>query len=118
MAGSNLYFVRCFYRFQEVLIVTLELFPSLDLNELSQLMLKRINKEFPTIVVSRRPIQVNNFEAQQVIYSLRQGDLDLKVRQVWLLKDNQAYIFTYKAEKQHYDKYNQLIQQMISSFEI
>jgi hypothetical protein len=42
----------------------------------------------------------------------------LKTMQVWTIKDDKAYIITYVAQEEDYEKELQIAQKMIDSFEI
>ncbi len=48
----------------------------------------------------------------------RENNLDLKNLQIWTLKANKAYIITYSAEQEDYDKYISTVEEIIKTFEI
>lgn len=48
----------------------------------------------------------------------RENNLDLKNLQIWTLKANKAYIITYSAEQEDYDKFIPVVEEMIKTFEI
>lgn len=41
-----------------------------------------------------------------------------KAIQIWTLKDDKAYLFTYKADSKNYSAYLQAVQSMLQSFKI
>jgi eukaryotic-like serine/threonine-protein kinase len=51
----------------------------------------------------------------EIVFTSLQG---LKTMQVWTIKDDKAYIITYVAQEEDYEKELQVAQKMIDSFEI
>ena len=51
----------------------------------------------------------------KIVFSNIEG---LKTMQVWTVKDNKAYIITYVAKEEDYEKDLQIVQKIIDSFEI
>ena len=51
----------------------------------------------------------------EIVFTSLQG---LKTMQVWTIKDDKAYIITYVAQEEDYEKDLQIAQKMIDSFEI
>lgn len=51
----------------------------------------------------------------EIVFTSLQG---LKTMQVWTVKDDKAYIITYVAQEEDYEKDLQIAQKMIDSFEI
>ncbi|MEO0840281.1 MAG: protein kinase [Cyanobacteria bacterium J06643_5] len=58
--------------------------------------------------------------AYQIIYTWQdeENNLDLKNLQIWTLQGNKAYILTYTAQKDNYDKFMPIVEKMIKTFEI
>ena len=58
--------------------------------------------------------------AFKIIYTgkYQENNLNLKNLQIWTLKANKAYIITYSAEQEDYDKYIPVVEEMIKTFEI
>lgn len=50
--------------------------------------------------------------------NLKAVALDLKMTQIYTLKNNKAYVITYAAESSNYDRYLPTIQKMLDSFQI
>jgi hypothetical protein len=57
-------------------------------------------------------------QPENVSYAIRQPETDYKVMQVWTLKDEKAYIFTYVAEESKYQNYLPVAQRMIQNFSL
>ncbi|HAX77392.1 MAG TPA: serine/threonine protein kinase [Cyanobacteria bacterium UBA11372] len=60
----------------------------------------------------------NNIPAYQVIYTVKDGQLNLKKMQTWLLKNNQAYTITYTAEADKYALFENRVKSMLNTLEI
>ncbi len=60
----------------------------------------------------------NNIPAYQVIYTVKDGQLNLKKMQTWLLKNQQAYTITYTAEADKYDLFENRVKSMLNTLEI
>ncbi|MBW4678271.1 MAG: hypothetical protein KME52_31120 [Desmonostoc geniculatum HA4340-LM1] len=56
--------------------------------------------------------------ANQLIFIGKDGNNSLKNLQVWTLKGNQAYVITYSAAVDDYDRFLPTAEKMIESFEI
>lgn len=56
----------------------------------------------------------------QIIYTWKdeENNLNLKNLQIWTLKGNKAYILTYTARENNYNKYIPIVEKMIKTFEI
>jgi len=61
---------------------------------------------------------LSNNPAHKIVYTAKQNQLNLRAMQVWTIKDNKTYILTYGATPVNYDKYQTIVQNMFSSFEI
>jgi serine/threonine-protein kinase len=61
---------------------------------------------------------LDNNPAHKIVYTTKQNQINLRAMQVWTLKDNKTYILTYGATPINYDKYQTIVQEMFSSFEI
>jgi len=60
------------------------------------------------------------FTAKQAVLdkNLKAVALDLKMTQLYTLKNNKAYVITYAAETSNYDRYLPTVQKIIDSFQI
>ena len=56
--------------------------------------------------------------AYEVVFTGKQGQYMVKVRVVWAVENNKAYIITYAGEESNYANYQEIVDQMIDSFEI
>ena len=79
------------------------------------------NEQLKAYITDFRPltserIKFNNNDAQKIVYTGKQGQYDLKFMQIWMIKNNKAYILTFTAVSDKYDQYINIINQMINSF--
>ncbi|MEH2322730.1 MAG: protein kinase [Nostoc sp.] len=56
--------------------------------------------------------------AYQVIYTVKDGDNNLKNLRIWILKGDKAYVIIYTAAIDDYDKFVPITEKMIQSFQI
>ncbi len=61
---------------------------------------------------------LDNNPAHKIVYTAKQNQINLQYMQVWTIKDNKTYILTYGATQVNYDKYQAIVQDMVSSFKI
>jgi hypothetical protein len=74
-------------------------------------------------ISSEKNIVVSGFPAKEIIYSIPQDiskgrHLDLKLKQVYFIKDNFAYLITYTALKNEFDKYSASANTVFSTFKV
>jgi eukaryotic-like serine/threonine-protein kinase len=53
-----------------------------------------------------------------VVYTTKEGDLELKKLQVWTLKHDRAYLIAYEAEAEKYEQFLPVVTKMIASVEV
>ncbi len=105
-------------KFQEKLTIGTETFSS-TLDESRNLFIKEIKNSLSGAnIVDTSETTLANKRASKLVFTGRSGENSLKNLQVWTLKGDQAYIITYTATVDDYDKFVQTAQQMIQSFEI
>lgn len=75
-------------------------------------------KNYNRDVVEEANTKLANRPAYQIVSSKQEGGRSLKSLQVWMVKDNKAYIITYTAESHKYSNNLEIAQKMISSFEL
>ena len=63
-------------------------------------------------------INLGTEEGRQIIYSGEENSSPVQRMQTWTVKDNQAYVVTYTAKPESYDKYLPSVEKMIESFAI
>ena len=105
-------------KFQEAFFINTEYFESSNLEDFSNKILKRISQDNPQMIITPRTVKLVNFNAKEVRYRSFQQDLELQIRKIWFLHNQQGYVFTYQAESNNYDKYAPDIQLFLDSFEI
>ena len=69
-------------------------------------------------IISSKKTTLAGKSAYEVIYTGRQGQYNLKWRQLWTVIDNTAYVLSYTSEINQFDNYFEVFNKMIDSFEI
>lgn len=105
--------------FQENVRITIEPLPSsmVSLEDYSQDAVERISKAFTNDPISAIRTQVSGLEADQVVY-YNKDNLKLKTKQIWTVKNNQAYIITYTADAEQFEQFEQQVEKMMRSLKI
>jgi eukaryotic-like serine/threonine-protein kinase len=104
--------------FPEKLTLTIEPFKG-TLEEYGNSINKEITKNPESKIVN--PISATTLAykpAGQLVYTDNNGGNNLKTWQIWTLKGDQAYIISYTANINDYDKFRDIAETMIKSFEI
>lgn len=68
--------------------------------------------------ISNETIQVNGLDAKKLIYTWTQWDAKLQWEQIYLIKNQAAYIITYTATATTFKDFSQKIDQMLATLEI
>jgi eukaryotic-like serine/threonine-protein kinase len=69
-------------------------------------------------IVGPTDITVASNQGVKVIFSTIENGKELKKMQIWTLRQNKAYIITYTADRDKFDRYNSEVERVIKSFEI
>ena len=74
-------------------------------------------------IVSIKDLNFAGQQAKEMVYNIpknpMQGsNLNLKIRQVWFIKDSKAYLITYTAESSEYDNYLGTAKGIFDSFKL
>ncbi|MBK8442240.1 MAG: hypothetical protein IPL35_01995 [Sphingobacteriales bacterium] len=69
-------------------------------------------------IISSERKKKDKQEYQKVIYTGKQGIYDLKFEQYYWVIDNQAFVLTLTGEKEEFDKYQDIGEKILNSFEI
>lgn len=69
-------------------------------------------------VISSEKTTLSSLPAYKVVYTATLQGQDLKVMQVWTLKGNASYIFTYRISPENYLTYESIANQVLSSLQI
>ncbi|MFN6562553.1 MAG: protein kinase domain-containing protein [Nostoc sp. ChiSLP01] len=105
-------------RFQEFFTITVETFSG-TLQESQDLFIKEIKATLSdATIVNISETSLAKKRANQLIFMGKDGNKNLKNLQIWTLKGNQAYIITYSAALDDYDRFLSTAEKMIESFEI
>ncbi|WP_254173191.1 CHAT domain-containing protein [Planktothrix pseudagardhii] len=105
--------------FQENVRITIEPLPSsmVSLEDYSQDIVQRISQFLTNDPISAIKTQVAGLEADQVVY-YNKDNLKLKTKQIWMVKNNQAYIITYTADIEQFEQFEQQVEKMMRSLKI
>ncbi|AFY56809.1 serine/threonine protein kinase [Rivularia sp. PCC 7116] len=106
--------------FQEKVILSVEEYSG-SLNQSKDDFTKEITERLSAAkIISTKPTTFAYKPAFQIIYTAKneESNLNLKNLQIWTLKGNKAYILTYTAEQENYDKFIATVKEMTKSFEI
>jgi len=74
-------------------------------------------------IISLKDMNFAGQKAKEMIYNMPKNPMagrnfNLKLRQIWFVKENKAYLFTYTAEKDEYENYLEVAKQTIDSFKL
>ena len=103
--------------FQESLIVSVES-SDLPLEQFTEKTLQQINQNISKDVLNSESTTLDDKPAEQVIYQRQANDKTLKVMQSWTLINDRAYVITYTAEEDKFNKFKPTVTKMIDSLEI
>ncbi|WP_445632437.1 non-specific serine/threonine protein kinase [Nostoc sp. DSM 114161] len=104
--------------FQEFFTITIENFSG-TLQESQDLFINEIKATLSdATIVNTSERTLAKKRANQLIFMGKNGNKNLKNLQIWTLKGNQAYIITYSAALDDYDRFLPTAEKMIESFEI
>lgn len=102
-----------------VSVVVEELLEPMTLAEYNDAAIAALNQSIIDFNLSETTAAtLDNNPAHKIVYTAKQNQLNLRYMQVWTIKDNKTYILTYGATPINYDKYQAIVQDMFSSFEI
>ncbi len=106
--------------FQEKVTLSIEDYSG-SLNQSKDDFTKEINKALSAVeIVETTPTTLAFKPAFKIIYTGKdeENNLDFKNLQIWTLKGNKAYILTYTAKQEDFDKFIPVVEKMIKTFEI
>ena len=105
-------------RFKEKVSVLVENLPSdLSLAAYTEQSLAEIRQLSDPDIGSAAEITLGTDEGRQITYRGEENGLTVQRMQVWSLNGNQAYVITYTALPEDYDRYLPTVEKMIESFE-
>jgi serine/threonine-protein kinase len=92
---------------------------NLTLSEITKIQIKNLTQNHPDF----RPLESTDFRlagnlAHKIVFSATDRmKHERKSMQIWTIKEDKAYLITYKAEPMQYSKYLPTIQKMVESFQ-
>ncbi|HLO51780.1 MAG TPA: protein kinase [Kamptonema sp.] len=111
-SGSNIY--------QKKIIVTIQDLSSepMSIEKYTEVTLTQIKGLKDAKILEESSDILANTKAYKVIFTDTEEDRNIQQMQIWTVKNNQAYIITYKASKDEYSEYLSLVEKVTSSFEM
>ncbi|MGD9129016.1 MAG: PsbP-related protein [Candidatus Woesebacteria bacterium] len=88
-----------------------------DFTDLSRKQLETLVTDFK-VVEKLSKTTLSGVPAQEITYTAKQGQIDMKLYQIWAVKEEKAYIITYTAAPDGFDKEWENVQKIVDSFEI
>jgi len=93
------------------------------LNEYTQLAISQLPQIFTDYqLIDSGEAALADRPAYEVVFTCKQGQygdyLSIKARMVWAVENSKAYIIAYFGEESKYTNYQEIVDQMIDSFEI
>ncbi|GAB4539950.1 MAG: hypothetical protein Tsb0014_30820 [Pleurocapsa sp.] len=104
--------------YQEQVKISIQKSPPLSLSEYSQRSVEEIEKASNDIVSPLKDTTLAARSAKTITYQRQEGNLTIKRKEVWTLKNNKVYNIIYIAEADKYDKFYPQAEKIIQSFEI
>ena len=105
-------------KFKERVSVLVEnLSEDTSLDKYTEQSLLEIEKLSDPNVGEPQTISLGENEGKQVVYDSEENGKPVQRMQAWSVEDNNAYVITYTAESDTYDKYLPTVEKMIESFE-
>jgi len=96
----------------------------MTLEDYTKLTNEQVKQAFgSSAIVSIKDLNFADQQAKEMIYNMpkdpMQGrNFNLKLRQIWFIKDDKAYLLTYTAEHDEYENYLGVAKQTIDSFKL
>lgn len=107
-------------KFQENLNIVVQPLPRpIKLAEVTRLdtqQMKKLIGDFK--LISSKPTTLGNNRANQIVFTGKQGNFNLKWMQVFTITNNKIYVLTYTAEVGKYSSFLGTIQKTIDSFRL
>lgn len=101
---------------------------AININELPQILsleeyknqaLKTIQRNNPNQIITEQPsTTLSNFQAYKLTYTRQEEQCKLQSMEIGTVRNGKAYFITYTAEEKEYNKYLEIVEKMIGSFEI
>ncbi|MEL6927180.1 MAG: serine/threonine-protein kinase [Cyanobacteria bacterium J06600_6] len=104
-------------RFKEKVSVLVETLPSdLSLSAYTEQSLAEIRQLSDPDIQQAQEVRLGKDEARQIVYRGEENGRSVQRMQVWSLNGNRAYVVTYTALPEDYDRYLPTVEKMIDSF--
>ena len=91
----------------------------MDLSEFTELTRKQIKLHAGNdAILGEKRLTFAGQPAEQFIYKATIQEVDLKFKQYWFIKGTNAFVLTYTAEPQQYERYEDVGTEMLDSFKL
>ena len=91
----------------------------MSLEQYTELTKKQVIDNFGTsAIVVLKNATISGQQGKELIYNMNYQGKKLKVRQCWIIKGKAAYLLTYTAEPEQYNKYENTATEIIGSFKV
>jgi serine/threonine protein kinase len=106
--------------FQERIVITIEDLPNnlKTLEDYKEELIDKLRdpKNNALTIEEERKIKISDRPAYKIVYSRKDGQIELQQMEVFTIKNNQVYVLTYSAERAKYSKFLKIAQDTIKSF--
>jgi|GEM_PF-1602242 len=108
--------------FREKIYLSIDELPK-EVNSLdiySQTMLKKIKSQLPpdTVIYQGEIDDLSGYKARSLVYLRQEGTKSLQQMEIFTVKGNRAYVFTYIAEDIKYQEFLKITKKILASLEI
>lgn len=91
----------------------------IDLNQFYSVNVENLKKAFKDFkVVEEGSRKIGGVDAKFIVYTYNQNEMNITIRQYFLIKDHYAYLFTFGAESQYYKDYIKSFDDILSSVKL
>lgn len=106
--------------FQENITVTVQDLSQqpMDLKAYTELSTKQVETMFKTTLDKNEDIKLGDLDAHEVVYNAKQQNMDLRFHQVFAVQNNKAYILTFTAKQDTFDKMDESAQKAFETFRL
>lgn len=94
--------------------------PDMSLDKFTEMAISQLQATLPRAIAieTTEPTMLSGRTAMKFIYAGRDKDSDIKMMHIWTLGGGKAYILTYAATRNDFDKFLPLAKKMFGSFRI
>lgn len=106
-------------KFQERVSILVEnLSENTSLKQYTNESIAEIKRLSDSALRTAKTTKLGDKEAKRVVYTGNENGIPVKKMETWSVQNNQAYVVTYTAQTNSYEKYLPIVQKMLTSFVI